>query len=390
MIERMEYINDKMRSQLRALIGRPSVSSTSAAYDQSNQGVLDALESFCREVHGNCERMAVPTDGQAEKSNLIATFGGGDPGICFSGHSDTVPCNPDLWQTDPFELSERENRFYGLGTADMKGFFPAVLAAVNEVGPSRLRRSVRLVATSDEESTMAGARALRDAGADLGDAVIIGEPTSLTPIRAHKGVMALRLTISGLAGHASDPSLGHNALDAMTAAMAALLRFRERELARSVDSGFPVDRPTMNFGAINGGDNPNRICGRCELLLDVRILPGQDILAIINSIRETAQAAINGSGTTLALEPMLAPVPPFATAADSKLVHLSEHLTGHHATAVNFGTEAPFFTMLGVDTIVLGAGDIAQAHQPNEYVEHSDLNRLVPTLAKFIEHYCVD
>jgi len=376
------------RRRLGELVAAGSVSSGDPAIDTPNAAVLDVLEGYCREVGASVERMALA--GTRGKANLVAHVGAGPGGLVLAGHTDTVPCNPELWTTDPFTLTEREGRLYGLGAADMKGFFPAVFAALASIEPARLKRRVTLIATADEESSMSGARALVDAGLDLGHAAVIGEPTDLAPIRMHKGVMMLAIRVTGQAGHASDPSLGRNALDAMTAVMAALIELRDREFSRLTDAGFPVDRPTLNLGAIRGGDNPNRICGACELLVDVRMLPGQSPETVLAAIESVAQAAVAGSGTGLAIEPLMAPVPPMATSADAAIVKLTEHLSGHGAGAVNFATEGPFFNLLGLETVILGAGSIAQAHQPDEFVDPDQIARLVPMLARLIEHTCME
>ncbi|GEM_PF-766113 len=452
------------RSELATLVRAGSVSSTHPDFDQSNHGVLEAIEAMARarggrvqwfEVSGGrgaqttqthqgaqsahsahsaqsrqgnqrtqnkskCEGAAVgsvqsagaaaaaPDDavgpdgaagpnaltamaGQASraKSNLVASFGRGPGGLVLSGHSDTVPCNPDRWDTDPLVLTERDARLYGLGSADMKAFFPAALAAIDAVGPSRLTRTVHLIATADEESTMAGARALLDAGLDLGTAAVIGEPTELRPIRLHKGVMMLEIAVLGRAGHASNPALGHNALEAMHQVIAALLDYRAREFSQLENLAFPVPRPTLNLGAIRGGDSPNRICGRCTLSVDVRLLPGQDPHAVQTALASLVQAAVVGTGCSVTVAPLVEPVPPMHTAADGPLVGLCEHLAGREAGAVNFATEGPFFNLLGLETVILGAGSIDQAHQPNEFVARSQIEALVPRLARMIAHFCI-
>ena len=408
------------RSELATLVGAGSVSSTHPDFDQSNHGVLEALEGLARarggrvqwfEVSGgqdvqrgqsvasalSADALAEGADGGAgqavqagpAKSNLVASFGRGPGGLVLSGHSDTVPCNPDRWDTDPLLLTDRDERLYGLGSADMKAFFPAALAAIEAVGPARLTRTVHLIATADEESTMAGARALLDAGLDLGTAAVIGEPTELRPIRLHKGVMMLEIAVLGRAGHASNPALGHNALEAMHRVMAALLDYRAREFSQHENLAFPVPRPTLNLGAIRGGDSPNRICGRCTLAVDIRLLPGQDPGNVQTALASLVQTAVVGTGCSVTVAPLVEPVPPMHTAADGPLVGLCEHLAGSEAGAVNFATEGPFFNLLGLETVILGAGSIDQAHQPNEFVARSQIEALVPRLARMIAHFCI-
>ena len=429
----MERMNEAQyatyRSELALLVAAGSVSSTHPDFDQSNHGVLEALEAMARARGGRVQwfevagdrggrggqsaqsgNSALPADAEAEasegaagpadltarmgwanraKSNLVASFGRGPGGLVLSGHSDTVPCNPDRWDTDPLMLTDRDARLYGLGSADMKAFFPAALAAIEAVGPARLSRTVHLIATADEESTMAGARALLDAGLDLGTAAVIGEPTELRPIRLHKGVMMLEICVLGRAGHASNPALGHNALEAMHQVIASLLEYRAREFSQHENLIFPVPRPTLNLGAIRGGDSPNRICGRCTLAVDVRLLPGQDPGDVQAVLASLVQAAVVGTGCSVAVAPLVEAVPPMSTAADGPLVGLCEHLSGCEAGAVNFATEGPFFNLLGLETVILGAGSIDQAHQPNEFVARSQVEALVPRLAQMIAHFCI-
>lgn len=404
------------RAELALLVAAQSVSSVDPAFDQSNRQVLAALDDMARARGGASTWFELPgtlddspaavaaaspagaaTPGAAAsdavapaaKANLVVGFGTGPGGLVLSGHSDTVPTNPRRWDSDPHILTERDGRLYGLGSADMKAFFPAALIAIERVGVGRLKRQVHLIATADEESTMAGARALMSAGIDLGQAAVVGEPTSLAPIRMHKGVMMLEFELVGRAGHASNPALGINALEGMNALISALLTFREAEFGQLHNADFPVPRPTLNLGAIHGGDSPNRICGACRLAVDVRLLPGQDPDAVLAALTLVAGQAVAGSGCTLNVRPLVAPVPPMHTPSAGALVHLCEHLSGHQAAAVNFATEGPFFNQLGLETVILGAGSIDQAHQPNEFVAWEQVCGLVPILERVIERFCV-
>jgi len=195
--------------RLSQLIAQPSVSCTSPKLDMSNRGVVELLASWLKPLGFHIELMDVAEG----KVNLIATLGSGPGGLVLAGHTDTVPCNPERWQQDPFALTERNNRYYGLGATDMKGFFPVVLAAIDGLGDElkKLRQPLIVLATSDEESSMNGARALAAAGRPKARYAVIGEPTNMKPIRMHKGIMMEAVRIQGLAGHSSDPSLGHNA-----------------------------------------------------------------------------------------------------------------------------------------------------------------------------------
>ncbi|MDH4281853.1 MAG: M20/M25/M40 family metallo-hydrolase, partial [Myxococcales bacterium] len=185
---------------VRQLVATPSVSSPDDRFDQSNRGVIDLVAEWASGL-GLAVRIETLAGGKG-KSNLLATLGEGDEGLVLSGHTDTVPYDADRWTGDPFVLSERDGKLFGLGTADMKGFFAAALHAISRFEPGQLRRPLTLLGTADEESTMDGARALAEKGERLGRYAIIGEPTGLRPIRKHKGVFYVRVKVGGKAGHA--------------------------------------------------------------------------------------------------------------------------------------------------------------------------------------------
>lgn len=236
---------------------------------------------------------------------------------------------------------------------------------------------------------MAGARKLAESGRPLGRAAVIGEPTGLKPIRLHKGVMMERIDILGQSGHSSDPSLGRSALEAMHAAIGELLALRGEWQREFANPQFSVPQPTLNLGCIHGGDNPNRICGQCALEFDLRPLPGMQPEALRQAIRERLRPVAERHAVQLDYRPLFPAVPPFEEAVDSELVRIAESLSGYSAQAVAFGTEAPYLQQLGCQTLVLGPGDIACAHQPDE---HLALDRIEPTvelLRGLIRHYCL-
>ncbi|WP_374287688.1 acetylornithine deacetylase [Pseudomonas fluvialis] len=374
-----------LQEQLAALIATPSVSCTQPKLDQSNRAVVEQLAEWLGELGFTCELQEV----QPGKFNLLASRGQGSGGLVLAGHTDTVPYNDSLWQSDPLRLTERDGRFYGLGVCDMKGFFPLVIEAVRGLQGQPLQQPLLVLATCDEESSMSGARALADAGRPLGRAAVIGEPTGLRPIRLHKGVMMERIDILGQSGHSSDPSLGRNAMEAMHDAMSALRALRGQWQETFRNAQFSVPQPTLNFGCIHGGDNPNRICGQCSLEFDLRPLPGMDAEWLRAAIREKLQPIAHQHQVRIDYGPLFPGVPPFEEPADSELVRLAERLTGHAAEAVAFGTEAPYLQQLGCQTLVLGPGDIACAHQPDEYLQLARIEPTVQLLRQLISHYCL-
>ncbi len=373
--------------RMKTLIAQNSISCTTASEDHSNSGVIDYLASWFQEAGFSCEIQPVAPG----KANLIATALGhsdGTKGLILSGHTDTVPCDPELWASNPFELTLRNDRLYGLGTADMKSFFALILEALREFDISQFKAPLIIIATCDEETSMAGARAHTQLAKSPGRFALIGEPTGLRPARLHKGVMLERVIVQGESGHSSDPSLGHNALEAMHSVMGQLLEFRD-SLKLIRQPLFPVPYPTLNLGCIHGGDNPNRICGSCELQFDLRPLPGMDMTELRAQIQHRLHPIAEQHEVTVVYEPVTAGIPPAETPADSPFVRTLEKLSGHSAEAVSFGTEAPFFRSAGLDTVILGAGNIEQAHQPDEYLGLERIGPMLTILKQLINHYCV-
>lgn len=369
-----------------ALVATPSVSSFEAGLDRGNRALIDLLAGWLEDLGFHIEIQDLRTD--PAKANLIATLGTGDDGLVLAGHTDTVPCDPALWQRDPFTLHEADGRLYGLGTADMKAFLALAIEAVRDLRAADLKKPLVLLATADEESGMLGARRLADSGRRLGMHCIIGEPTGLKPIRQHKGIFDERIRVIGRSGHSSDPALGNSALEGMHAVIGALLAWRDELQARYRDPAFSVPVPTLNLGHIHGGDNPNRICGECELTLDFRPLPGMAIAELRAQLRARVQAVADARGLHVEFDAIFDGLPPLATAADAHIVRLAEQIAGSPASAAAFGTEGPYYDALGCQTVILGPGDIAQAHQPDEYLA---LDRLAPTVTMLraaIERLC--
>ena len=374
-------------SRLQTLIAHNSISSVLPEYDKSNLPVINTLAEWFSALGFSCE--ILPLEGFPGKANLIATLGRGDGGLVLSGHTDTVPCNPERWQSDPFTLTERNGRFYGLGTCDMKGFFALILEALQHYQASEFKQPLIILATADEESSMCGARALAQQGKPKARYAVVGEPTSLKPIRMHKGIMMESVRLTGKAGHSSNPDLGINALDAMVPVMNELMNLRRDLADRYQNAHFAVQVPTLNLGCIHGGDNPNRICGSCELAFDLRTLPGMSNDDLRDETRQRLNPIAEQNRVEFSFEPLFPGVNSFETAATSPLVQAAERLTGHTSAAVNYATEAPFLQDLGIDTIVLGPGNIDQAHQVDEYLAQDQIEHCVTLLRGLIEHFCL-
>ncbi len=376
-----------LTTMLEGLIATLSVSSVTPAFDHGNRPLIDLLAGWLETAGFRVEILTIP--GHPDKFNLLGTLGGGPGGLVLSGHTDTVPFDAPLWNHDPLKLTEADGRYYGLGTSDMKSFFALAIEAARGLTAQELDCPLMILATADEESAMHGARALVEAGRPLGRYAVIGEPTGLRPVRLHKGVMGEAVRLVGRSGHASDPSLGNNALDGMHEVLTAVLAWREELRRAHRHPAFKIPYPTINLGHIHGGDNPNRICGDCELHLDLRVLPGLDPADLRAELSRRVGEVGQRRGLQWSVVPLFESIPAAETPAESAIVRASEALTGHPAEAVSFGTEAPFLNRLGMDTVVLGPGDIAQAHQPDEYLS---LDRIAPTLEllrALIRRFCL-
>jgi acetylornithine deacetylase len=372
---------------MNELIAELSVSSTSARWDTGNRQVIDKLAGWLHTLGFQCEIM--PLIGKRNKANLIATLGSGPGGLVLAGHTDTVPFDEQRWSVNPLALTEQDGKLFGLGATDMKGFFPIALAAAQDFLDHDLQQPLIILATADEESSMDGARQLAAQGTPKARYAVIGEPTGLKPIRMHKGMMMEAVTVQGRAGHSSNPALGNNALEAMHVVMTAILAFRAELQQRYQNPLFNVAVPTLNLGCIHGGDNPNRICGQCEMHFDLRALPGMNNDDLHAELERRLQPLAEQLKVNISLRALTNPIQPFEQPAASPLVKMAEQLTGHSSDAVAFATEAPFLRQLGMDTLVLGPGSIDQAHQPDEYMALDQVQPAVSIFKQLIGRFCL-
>lgn len=381
---------DTVRSQLSELVRCPSVSAVDAEFDMSNAEIVDLLSAWFSDAGFGVEQQEVAAS--PLKRNFLGNLGpppaAADGGLVLSGHTDTVPYDAGRWDSDPFVLREADGRWYGLGSADMKCFFPIVLAALQGIDRATITRPLQVLGTADEESSMAGARIVAESGAALGRYALIGEPTELVPIIKHKGILIGRIEFVGRSGHSSVPAAGRNALDAMHALITRLIEWREAAAANHRDSEFDVPGPTLNLGRISGGDSPNRICAQCELLFDIRLMPGMSVADIEHDMRTMVAAVASAhdlDGAFVLPMPALAAMEtPASSALASELINLS----GNPATTVAFATEGPFLNALGCESVIFGPGNIATAHQPNEYVEIERVERMIGILRELIVRFC--
>lgn len=318
-----------------------------------------------------------------EKINLCASIGpfeaGG--GIGLSGHTDVVPVTGQDWETDPFRLTAREGRLYGRGTTDMKGYLACVLASVPEFLARDLARPIHILFSYDEEIGCVGVRPMiARLGEDLPmpEIILVGEPTGMNVVDAHKGPARWDVKVNGRAAHSSMAHLGVNSVHIATELIGELRRI-EAELKAVKNDRFEPPYSTLQVNSITGGTATNIVPISCGFCFEVRAMPGLDVQSIETRLRDFANQTCLPAMQEVAPEAsieieLVNHVPPFATRENSSAVTLAMQLAGGNQTfAVSYATEAGLFQTQGPDTVVCGPGHIAQAHTANEWVAESEL-----------------
>ena len=237
---------------------------------------------------------------------------------------------------------------------------------------------------------MEGAQRLLELGRPRARQAVIGEPTGMRPIRAHKGILMEAIQVTGQAGHSSNPAGGANAIEGMARVIAALQSLQAALRAEYNDPLFAVNHPTLNIGHVCGGDAPNRIPARCELHIDLRFLPGMPIEALRQRIHGAVRRAVADTAFGVEVRPLFDGTPAHGCEATAAICQAVERMTGDTAGAVDFATEAGYFGALGMDTVILGPGDIDCAHQPDEYLRLDRVEPTIDLLAGLIHRFCVD
>lgn len=378
--------NTTFIERYRNLIAIPTVSSLVPEEDLSNKVLIDLLASWLADFGFKTDIIKV--EGSRDKYNLLATYGEGEGGLLLAGHTDTVPFDDGKWTFDPFKLTEKDGKLYGLGTADMKGFFAFIVEVVSKIDLSKLTKPLRILATADEETTMLGAKTFAQHTHIRPDCAVIGEPTSLKPIRAHKGHVGESVRITGRSGHSSDPDRGLNAIEVMHQATSYLMNMRNELREKYCNDLFQVPYPTMNFGNIHGGDAINRICACCELQFDMRPLPNLPVEDLYAMVNEHLKPLIEQYGNLVEIRHLHDGIPGYECEHSAQVVQVVEKLLGEKCDAVNYCTEAPFIQQL-CPTLVLGPGSIEQAHQPDEFLELKYIEPTKELLTKLVHYFCV-
>lgn len=372
----------------QALIAEPSISALDPQLNMSNYSTIELLAAWCENLGFSVEITELTT--APGKFNLLAKRGEGEGGLMLAGHTDTVPFDDSRWSYDPFKLSESDNKLFGLGSIDMKGFFAFVIEAIKQLDAQDVKQSkpIMILATADEETTMAGAQEVAKHQSLKPEFCVIGEPTDMVPVFTHKGHMSSAIRVTGRSGHSSDPARGLNAIEVMHKIIAKLLQLKDTLKNKYSIEHFAIPYPTLNLGHIHGGDNANRICGCCELHLDIRPLPGLSIQELQLLLLEAVKTINDEYPNSVDVIDLHNPIPAFTGTTDSALVKLAEAVSGEQAIAVNYCTEAPFLQQLGCETIVMGPGSIEQAHQPDEYLAMEKIKPSQEKITKLINQIC--
>jgi acetylornithine deacetylase len=333
---------------------------------------------------------------EGTKANLYATLGPADkPGIALSGHTDVVPVDGQDWHSEPFQIIEKNGRLYGRGTSDMKSFIGVCLALAPEFLARKINTPLHFAFSYDEEIGCLGVRSLIDALAQRAvkpSAVIIGEPTQMKVVRAHKGKLSYRCKVSGFEAHSSLSHIGVNAVEAAAEAVSYLKSMARRHRDQGpFDSELVPPYTTVHTGTIHGGTALNIVPKTCSFEFEFRHLPEDDPHALLDELRDHVAQHIEPEmhstvpGTGFSFEPM-SHIPGLSTDEDAEVVQLAKALTGQNTTAkVAFGTEAGLFQAGGMPAVVCGPGSIDQAHKPDEFIELDQINQCEIFLRRLFE-----
>jgi len=353
---------------------------------RSNLPLLDLLEETVRGLGFQARRQLWRDEAGVEKGNLLCRRGPDEPGgLALLGHTDCVPFDPQWIEALSGEV--QEGRVYGRGSADTKGFVACAVAAAART--AAMARPLHLLFTADEEVGCWGAKKLLELPELRPRVAIDGEPTSLVPVRAHKGYAAADVEVTGQEGHSSYPDLGASAVHAGARLIAEVSTRLQRELQASRDPLFAPPHTTFNVGVVEGGKARNVIAGRCRFTLEWRPIPGQDPRLALRLFEEAAarlEAEFGGrikiSHTPMRLDEAA------VTAADAAIVRFLEEASGNASRSVPYGTEMPELLALGAETCVFGPGDIRVAHRTGEHVEIRELDRAAAILEGAIRRFC--
>ena len=375
---------------IRKLVGFPTVSRDSNL--ELIHFVRDRLAALGAEAR-------LTYNDERSKANLFATLGPrGKPGIVLSGHTDVVPVDGQAWDTDPFCVVEKDGKLYGRGTSDMKSFVAVVLALAPEFAQRGLKTPIHFAFSYDEEIGCIGVGRLI---ADLAQAgikpqsCIVGEPTLMRPVIAHKGKKGFRCNVRGFACHSAYAPMGVNAVEAAAEAVAFLKSMARRHRDNGpYDRGFDVAHTTVHTGVMRGGTALNIVPHECTFDFEFRHLPGDDPDALFAEFRNYLDTSLvpemravhADSGFEIV---PLSVLPALDNGPEMEVVGLAQELSGNSDIGkVSYGTEGSQFQRAGIPTVVCGPGSIEQAHKPNEYVAIEQVEKCEQFIRRLMNHVC--
>lgn len=366
------------------------------AFDTTSEKTNIPMAEWVRSYlagHGIACRMLPAENGI--HTNLFATIGPeGIGGLGLSGHMDVVPTTGQPWDTDPYAMTTKDGRLYGRGTCDMKGFVACVLSMVPEFKARQLKTPLHIVLSYDEEVGCTGVKPMIETFGTLlprPRLVVVGEPTNMTVVDAHKGGSRFMTEVTGKDAHSSKPQLGVGAIRIAGELIAELGRIETQLKSRFSDPRFDPPYASITVSGIEGGIAHNIIPPHCSFRWGVRTLPGLDATTIAADLQAFAERELLPAMRAVSPEcnvvtTAVGILPPFSSGKGSEATSLALKLAGQNATfAVPYGTEASHFEASGSSTVVIGPGSIDQAHQPNEFVEIAELEKCVEFLDRIAE-----
>lgn len=374
---------------LAELVAIDSVSS------RSNAAIISYLADRCERLGFQTQLFPHVDENGMQKINLVASkapsslhSAGALPiELALVGHTDTVPFDRN-WN-EALALFERDGKLFGRGACDTKAFIAAALTAVESLDLDKLTKPLALVFTSDEEIGCLGAKRLAAAKPFTARYAIVGEPTSLQPMRAGKGYCLAQIIVQGREAHSAYPQLGASAIF-RAARLIEKIEQIAKDLKSDIHPDFDPAYTTLNVGVINGGSAKNVVPGECRFTLEWRTIPGQASDHVLNLVRR-AVAELQKLDADFRCEIDAARADEsFETPANSALVDFLQESSGKSSGTVAFGTEAPSMIALGAEAVVFGPGDIRVAHRTGEFVPVSDLDQCVVILTQAIGNFCLN
>lgn len=361
----------------------------------SNLALIEALESWLQALGVPAHRV---TGAGGHKASLLFSIG---PrvvgGVVLSGHTDVVPVDGQAWTSDPWTLVERQGRLYGRGSADMKGYLAVGLSRIPAMLAAGLKRPIHFALSYDEEIGLLGAPALIEAllaQVPRPGLVIVGEPTGMRIVDRHKGIMGLRTTVRGHEAHSSQTHLGVSANMIAARLMSRIVEIADRLAASPPPpNGFEPAHTTITIGLIEGGTAPNILARECAFVWDIRSPSPVEARAVLEEVQALAdqldadiRSRFADCGITTEI---LSNAPPLTGAGNAPALDLVSRLAGtDQCEAASYLAEAGLFEQAGLPTVICGPGWIAQAHQPDEYIELAQLAAGEAFMDRLIAELC--